>query len=336
MRKRLLGKTDLEVSELCLGTGTFGGLGNYKRSGEVNQKEADYMVSMAIDGGINFFDTADTYSDGLAEQILGKALGEKRKDVVLITKIAPGEEGLTRKHIIEGCESSLKRLGTDYIDIYELHIYDEGTDLAETMGALDELVRSGKCRYIGCSNFSGWQLMKALWVADKNGWTKFSTLEAKYSLMTRELENELVPACLDQDIAVLPYSPLYAGCLTGKYARNKPWPTGTRFPSLTETARFPIDAEKLYGIVDVLEEIANAHGRPVSHVALRYLLQKPTVCSLMTAARNASQLKDNLTATDWDLSAEEMSKLDSVSEPVSLYPYSTQKNSLAFARKDKV
>lgn len=332
MRKRKLGMTGLEVSELCLGTGTFGGVGSYKRSGEVTQKEADYMIDRAIDGGINFFDTADTYSDGLAEQILGKALGGKRKDVVLITKIAPGKEGLTRKHILEGCEASLKRLGTDYIDIYELHIFDANTDLAETMGALDELVKSGKCRYIGCSNFSGWQLMKALWVADKNGWAKFSTLEAKYSLMTRELENELVPACLDQGIAVLPYSPLYAGFLSGKYGRNKPWPTGTRFPSLSETARFPVNPEKLYNIVDVLEEIAANRGRPVSHVALNYLLQKPAVCSLMTAARNVEQLEANLKATDWVMTPEEVAALDSVSEPESLYPYSTQKNSLAFGR----
>jgi len=332
MRKRTLGRTGLEVSELCLGTGTFGGLGNYKRSGEVDQAQADVMVKTAIDNGINFFDTADTYSDGLAEQILGKALGDQRKNIVLITKIAPGKEGLTRNHIIRGCEESLTRLGTDYIDIYELHIYDAGTPLEETMGALDELVKSGKVRYIGCSNFSGWQLMKAQWTADMNGFARFSTLEAKYSLMTRELENELVPACLDQDIVILPYSPLYAGTLTGKYSRNKPWPKGTRFPSLTETARFPIDPDKLYGIVDVLEKIAADRERPVSHVALRYLLEKPGVCSLMTAARNIEQLEANLTATDWDMTEEEIKALDEVSEPVSLYPYSTQKNSLAFGR----
>ncbi|MGN1002018.1 MAG: aldo/keto reductase [Oscillospiraceae bacterium] len=332
MRKRRLGTTGLEVSELCLGTGTFGGVGNYKRSGQVNQREADEMVGTAMDSGINFFDTADTYSDGLAEEILGKALGARRKDAVLITKIAPGREGLTRRHILEGCEASLKRLGTDYIDVYELHIYDAGTPLEETMGALHELVKAGKCRYIGCSNFAAWQFMKAQWIADANGWVRFSTMEAKYSLLNRELENELVPACLDQEVAILPYSPLYAGFLSGKYARNKPWPTGTRFPSIQETARFPVNEEKLYDVVDVLQEIAARRERPVSHVALNYLLHKPGVCSLMTAARNLDQLKANLGATDWDLSPEEVAALDRVSEPEGLYPYMQQKNSLAFGR----
>lgn len=327
-----MGATDLHISELCLGTGTFGGVGSFKRSGEVGQKEADFIVGKAMDSGINFFNSSEIYSDGLAETILGKALGRKRKEVVVITKVAPGNTGLTRQHILEGCEASLKRLGTDYIDIYELHIFDAHTDLGETMQAMDELVRSGKVRYIGCSNFAGWQMMKALGLSDSNGWARFTATEAKYSLMNRELENELVPACLDQGVAVFAYSPLYAGFLSGKYARGKPWPAGTRFPSLSETARFPISPDKLFGIVDVLEQIASANGRPVSHVALNYLLRKPAVCSLVTAVRNAEQLDANLSATDWALTAEEVAALDRVSEPDELYPYAQQRTSLALAR----
>jgi aryl-alcohol dehydrogenase-like predicted oxidoreductase len=334
MKKRALGTTGLAVSELCLGTGTFGGVGAFKRSGEVGQDEADYIVHMAMDGGINFFNTAEIYSDGLAEEILGKALSGKRNDAIVITKVSPGDTGLTRQHIIEGCEASLKRLDTDYIDIYELHVFDAKTDLGETLQALDDLVRAGKVRHIGCSNFSGWQLMKALGLSDKNGWARFTTMEAKYSLMTREVENELTPACLDQGVALLAYSPLYAGFLSGKYGRNKPWPTGTRFPSVNETARFPINPDNLFSVVDVLEQIASDHGRPVSHVALNYILQKPAVCSLITAARNAQQLEANLSAADWEMTAEEIAALDSVSEPPELHPYAQQKTSLALAHKD--
>jgi aryl-alcohol dehydrogenase-like predicted oxidoreductase len=327
-----LGATGLEVSELCLGTGTFGGIGSFQRSGEVGQPEADTIVHSAMESGINFFNSSEIYSDGLAEEILGKALGTKRKDAVIITKIAPRDGGLTRQHILTGCEASLKRLGTDYIDIYQLHIFDAKTDLTETMQAMDELVRAGKVRYIGCSNFAGWQMMKGLGISDRNGWARFTTMEGKYSLMNRELENELVPACLDQGVTIFAYSPLYAGFLSGKYGRNKPWPAGTRFPSLSETARFPIDPDKLYDIVDVLEQIAAERGRPVSHVALNYLLRKPGVCSLITAVRNTQQLDGNLSATDWELTGEEVAALDAVSEPCELYPYAQQKSSLALAR----
>jgi len=333
MRKRALGATGLEVSELCLGTGTFGGTGSFKRSGEVGQDEANRIVALAMDNGINFFNSSEIYSDGLAEEILGKALGNKRKDAIIITKVAPRDGGLTKKHISEACDASLKRLGTDYIDIYQLHIFDATTDLSETLEAMDSLVKAGKVKYTGCSNFAGWQMMKALWLSDKNGWARFSTMEGKYSLMNREMENELIPACVDQGVSVFAYSPLYAGFLTGKYARNKPWPEGTRFPSLTETARFPINPDRLFDIVDVLEEIAARYERPVSHVALNYLLRKPAVCSLITAVRNESQLEGNLSATDWEMSADDVKALDAVSEPEELYPYAQQKTSLALARE---
>jgi len=291
------------------------------------------MVSMAMDNGINFFDTADSYSEGVAESMLGNALAGKRSSAVIVTKLAPRAEGYTKKHVIEGCEASLKRLKTDYIDIYEFHIFDKESDIYEGLEALDSLVSSGKIRYSGCSNYSGWQLMKSAWISEVNGLAKFATVEAKYSLLLRELENELIPACLDQGIGILAFSPMYAGFLTGKYSRNKPWPTGTRFPSATEMARYPVKLDRLYDIVDVLEKIAAAHGRPVSHVSLNYLLHKPAVCSLITAARNVEQLAANLDATDWDLSEEEIAELDRVSEPDPLYPYSQQNGaSLAFGR----
>ena len=268
----------------------------------------------------------------MAEEILGNALVGRRDKAILVTKLAPGLPGFSKKHVIEGCEESLKRLKTDYIDVYEFHIYDKESDIYEGLEALDILVRQGKIRYTGCSNYAAWQIMKSCWISEEKGWEKFASMEAKYSLLNRELENELIPTCMDQGIGIFAYSPLYAGFLTGKYARNKEWPKGTRFPSATETARFPVKLDRLYNIVDVLEEIAQEHSRPVSHVALNYLLTKPGICSLITAARNAGQLIENLNATDWEMSEDEISRLDAVSEGDPLYPYSQQKNSLAFGR----
>ena len=210
MRIRWLGKTGLQVSEICFGTGTFGGVGSSKPTGSLNQSEADRVVSMALDAGVNFFNTAEYYSQGLAEEILGKALGSRRKDVIVISKISyhikPGENtaGLSRKHIVEACEASLKRLGTDYIDIYEAHGLDPRTEHEITISAMNDLVHQGKVRYIGCSNYAAWNLMKGLAISEKNGWEKFVTLEAMYSLAARWLELELIPACLDQGVAVLP------------------------------------------------------------------------------------------------------------------------------------
>ncbi len=228
MNTRFLGNTGVRVSELCFGAMTFGGRGYWKNIGDVERKEASTLVNMAIDGGINFFDTADVYSEGRSESILGKALGSKRKDIILATKVrgrtghGPNDIGLSRKHIIDSCDASLKRLGTDHIDLYQVHSFDPKTPLEETLRAMTELVRVGKVRYIGVSNFTGWQLMKALAISEKQNLERFVTLQAFYSLMARDLENELVPLSLDQNLGILPWSPLGGGFLTGKYRRGKP------------------------------------------------------------------------------------------------------------------
>jgi len=337
LKKRILGNSGIEVSELCLGTGTFGGRGLYKSSGEVTQDEANDIVSAAIDAGINFFDTAETYSEGLAEQILGKALGGKRKNAIIVTKAAPKRPGtaekggLTRSHIMKTCESSLKNLGTDYIDIYELHIFDPSTPLEETLEAMNDLIKQGKVRQIGCSNFSGWQLMKALSLSEFNKWARLTALEAKYSLLLRETENELIPLCVDQNIGVIVYSPLHGGFLTGKYTRNKPWPVGTRFPSKDDMGPWSVEFEQLYSIIDELNRISAERSISVSSAALNYLLQKPAVSSLIIGVRNIRQLESNLSATGWSLSPDEISFLDKLSQPAALYPYSDQQANFLFS-----
>ena len=327
MRMRWLGKTGLQVSALCLGTATFGGRGKFKFSGELDQKGAAQIVDMAFDAGINFFNTAELYSDGLAEELLGKALGAKRKDAIVISKVNPNvipgrnEAGLSRKHIMEACEASLRRIGTDYIDIYELHGIDPNTSFEDSMRALDDLVSQGKVRYIGCSNFSGWQLMKCVAISEKNGWNRFVTLESMYSLAARGLEYELVPACLDQGVAILAYSPLHAGLLSGKYRRNKPWPKGTRIRSQKESGGWPFKPESLFRIIDELDRIATERNVSIPQVALNYVLEKPGICSIIFAARNASQMEENLKTMEWQITYEEIKRLDGVSEPEHIYPY---------------
>lgn len=327
MRMRFLGKTGLQVSEICLGTGSFGGSGVYKKTGTIGQKEADEIVNMAFDAGINFFNTAETYSDGWAEEILGKALDEKRQDAIVITKVhptrspGPNDGGFSRKHLIEGCEASLKRLGTDYIDIYELHMFDEYTPLEVTLQALDDLVRAGKVRYIGCSNFSGWQVMKCLAISHENGLESFVTLEAQYSLASRWPDFEQIPVCLDQGLAFLTFSPLHGGFLSGKYRRDQPWPEGTRFKDVKNTQPWPVEPEQLFNIVDELDVIAKTHNTTISQTALNYLLRKPGIGALIIGVRNAEQLKENIEATDWEITPEEVARLDEVSEPDRKYPY---------------
>ncbi len=327
MRMRWLGKTGLQVSELCLGTATFGGRGKFKMSGELDQKGATHIVDMAIDAGINFFNSAELYSYGLAEEMLGKALGDRRKDMIVITKVnqvaSPGKNdgGLSRKHIMEACEASLKRIGTDYIDIYELHGIDFNTSFEDTMRALDDLVTQGKVRYIGCSNFSGWQLMKCMAISEKHGWNRFITLESMYSLAARGLEYELVPACLDQDVVILPYSPLHAGLLSGKYRRDKPWPTGTRILSPEEAGAWSFKAENLFRIIDELDIIAKERNVSIAQVALNWVLRKPAIGSIIFAARNAAQAEENLKSMEWQITPEEVARLDAVSEPDRKYPY---------------
>ena len=326
MKTRFLGRTGVRVSELCLGTMTFGGTGYWTNIGDVQQKEADELVSTALDGGINFFDTADVYSQGLSEQILGKALGAKRKEIILATKVrgrtgpGPNDIGLSRKHMQDSCNASLKRLGTDYIDLYQVHSFDPKTPLEETLRALDDLVREGKVRYIGASNFAGWQLMKALAISEKQNLERFVTLQALYSLIARDLENELVPLSLDQELGILPWSPLGGGFLTGKYRRGKPRPVGARRSDPTNQF-LQYDEERGYDIVDELEKTARNHDATITRAALNYLLRKPGVTSVIIGARNKEQLTDTLKTTDWEMTSDEVSRLDDLSKPPRTYPY---------------
>ncbi|MEN6511106.1 MAG: aldo/keto reductase [Chloroherpetonaceae bacterium] len=330
MKMRFLGNTGVLVSELCFGAMTFGGRGYWKTVGEVEQKDADQLVNAAIDGGINFFDTADVYSEGRAEEILGKALGSKRKDVVLATKVrgrvgpGPNDVGLSRLHIIESCNASLKRLGTDYIDLYQVHNFDPYTPVEETLRALDDLVRQGKVRYIGASNFAGWQLMKALHISEKQNLEKFVTLQSYYSLVCRDLENELIPLSLDQKLGILVWSPLGGGFLTGKYRRGQDRPKDSRL-SDPDSRFLRFDEEKAYDIVDELDKIAKNHKATVAQAALNYLLRKPAVSSVIIGAKKLEQLADNLKTTDWEMTDEEVKELDKLSEPTSVYPYWMQK-----------
>ena len=326
MKMRFLGKTGVKVSELCFGTMTFGGRSFFKYVGQLGQKEANTLVDMSLEAGINFFDTADVYSQGLSEEMLGKALGKRRKDIILATKVrgkmgpGPNDVGLSRHHIIEACNASLKRLGTDYIDLYQVHNFDPDTPQEETMRALDDLVRQGKVRYIGCSNYSGWQLMKAMAISDKRGWERFVTLQALYSLLARDLENEMVPLCLDQGMGILVWSPLSGGFLSGKYRRGKPKPKGTRLTA-PQPRFLQLDEEKGFDIVEELDRIAKAHNATVAQAALNYLLAKEGVSSVIIGARTPEQLADNLKTTDWEMSVEEVSRLDEMSQPVPVYPY---------------
>jgi len=328
MKMRFLGNSGLQVSTLCLGTATFGGRGGYERTGTIQQKEADDIVGMCLDADINIFDTAEDYSKGWAEEILGKALGARRKGAIVVDKVhptrspGPNDGGFSRKHIIEGCEASLKRLGTDYIDVYELHMFDDYAPMEVTLRALDDLVRQGKVRYVGCSNFTGWQVMKGIAISDKNGWERFMTLEAMYSIASRWTEFELVPLCVDQGIGLLAFSPLHGGYLSGKYRRNQPWPAGTRFDTPSpNSGGWPVDIEELYNIVDELDVVAQAHNSTIAQAALNYVLHKPGVSSLIVGMRTAKQLEQNIGATDWEMTPEEVARLDRVSEPPLRHPY---------------
>lgn len=326
MNTRFLGNTGVRVSELCFGAMTFGGRGYWKNIGQVEQKEADALVGMALDGGINFLDTANVYSEGRAEEILGKALGSRRKEIILATKVrgrmgpSPNDVGLSRKHILESCDASLRRLGTDWIDLYQVHSFDPRSPLEETLRALDDLVRVGKVRYVGASNYAGWQLMKALAVSDAQHLERFVTLQALYSLISRDLELELVPLCLDQKLGILTWSPLGGGFLTGKYRRGKPRPQGAR--RREPAGQFlQFDEQRGFDIVDELERIAADHAATITQAALNYLLRKPAVSSVIIGARTPEQLADNLKTTSWEMTAEEVARLDALSAPPRVYPH---------------
>jgi aryl-alcohol dehydrogenase-like predicted oxidoreductase len=293
--------------------------------GSTHVDEARRLVDLCLEAGVNLFDTADVYSQGASEEILGQALGKRRGDVILATKVhgrmgdGPNDVGQSRHHIIRACEDSLRRLGTDYIDLYQVHGFDALTPLEETLGALDDLVRSGKVRYIGCSNYSAWQLMKALCVSERKGLERFASQQVYYSLVARELEYELVPLSLDQGLGILVWSPLAGGFLSGKFRRGQAGPEGTRRSQRGDPGT--IDEEKGYGIVDVLEEIAREHDATIAQAALNWVLRKPGVTSVIVGARTEEQLRDNLEAASWQMTEEEVRRLDEVSATPPIYPY---------------
>ncbi len=325
METRFLGRTGLQLSVLSFGTMTFGGQGFFKEMGATGTDEATRLVDLCVEAGVNTFDTADVYSAGLSEEILGKALGSRRKDVILATKAyarmgeGPNQLGLSRHHLVRACEDSLRRLGTDYIDLYQVHGFDAFTALEETLRALDDLVRSGKVRYTGCSNYSGWHLMKALSISEREHLARYASQQVYYSLLARELEYELVPLSLDQGVGILVWSPLAFGFLAGKYRRGQPRPENTRLTQLGFGGA--IDWEKGYDIVDALSQVAENHGATVAQAALNWLLHKPGVTSVIIGARNEDQLRDNLKASTWRMSPEEVKGLDEVSAVPAIYPY---------------
>ena len=324
MEYRLLGASGLEVSVLSFGTMTLGGEGRFAAMGNVQANEARRLVEICMDAGVNLFDTADIYSLGKSEEVLGKALGADRKDIVLATKAfvrmetGINKSGLSRRHLIEACEASLRRLGTDYIDLYQAHNFDSLTPLEETLRAFDDLIRSGKVRYIGCSNYSGWHLMKALGTSERLGIARYISQQINYSLLARDAEHELVPAGLDQKVGIMCWSPLQFGLLSGKFRRGGEKPTESRLNSLD--APGTIDQERLYRIVDSLTEIAGQRGVSVAQVALNWVTRKPGVDTVIIGARNEQQLRDNLNAANWTLSEAEVTTLDESSAIPLPYP----------------
>ena len=326
MEYRNLGKSGLRISVLTMGTMTFGGTGGFAQVGSTGVDEARRQIDMCLDAGINLIDTADVYSNGLSEEIIGQVLPGRRHDVLVATKVrmpmgtGPNDAGLSRQHILSGCEASLRRLGTDHIDLYQVHEWDGVTPLEETLEALDLLVRSGKVRYVGASNYAGWQLMKALGLADRHGLPRFVSQQIYYSLQSRDAEYELIPAAVDQGLGVLVWSPLAGGLLTGRYRRDQRPDSGSR--QLTDWNEPPVyDQDKLHDTVDVLVSVGEEHGVSAARVALAYLLAKPAVTSLVVGARTSEQLADNLAAADLELSPADIERLDKVSAPVLLYPY---------------
>jgi aryl-alcohol dehydrogenase-like predicted oxidoreductase len=323
MKYRQLADTGVFVSELCLGTMTFGGRGQmWERIGGLDQAAVDGIVHRALDAGINFMDTANVYSAGESESMLGKALGSKRYGVVLATKVRgrmgneANQVGLSRLHILEAVDASLTRLGTDYIDLYQIHRFDPLTNLEDTLRALDDLVRAGKVRYIGCSNLAAWQLMKALAVSREHHLERFRCTQSYYSLVGRELEREMIPLLKDQGLGLLVWSPLAGGFLSGKFTRaggdDAARRTGFDFP--------PVDKEKGFAILDVLREVAGRHGTSVARIALAWILANDAVTSVIIGARSASQLDDNLEAGDISLSTEDLTALDAASRLAPEYP----------------
>ena len=332
MEFRLLGKSGLKVPVLSFGTGTFGG-GNefFKAWGSSDVAEATRLVDICLDAGLNLFDTADVYSNGLAETILGKAIAGRRDKVLISTKTTfrfgdgPNNVGSSRYHMVQQCEGSLKRLGTDYIDIYHMHGFDALTPIDEVLSTLNNLVVSGKVRYIACSNFSGWHLMKSLGISDRYGWARYVAHQVYYSLLSREYEWELLPLGEDQGVGALIWSPLGWGRLTGKIRRGQPLPTVSRLHETGDKGP-PINNEHLYKTVDALDALAKETGKTVPQIALNWLLQRPTVSSVIIGARNEEQLRQNLGSVGWNLTAEQVAKLDAATDTPLTYPYWHQRD----------
>lgn len=329
MEYRLLGASGLKVPVLSFGTGTFGGRGEFFEAwGSSDVEEAKRIVDICLDAGLNMFDSADVYSAGNSEAVLGQAIKGRRDQVLISTKATftfgkgPNEVGSSRFHLINAVEGSLKRLGTDYIDLFQLHAFDAQTPIEETLSALDTLVRAGKIRYIGCSNFSGWHLMKSLSISERYGWSRHVAHQAYYSLIGRDYEWELMPLAKDQGVGTVVWSPLGWGRLTGKIRRGAPKPAVSRLNSQVVVDSGPqVDDEYLFNVVDVLDEIAAETGKTVPQISLNWLLTRPTVSTLIIGARTEDQLKQNLGALGWELSADQLERLDKVSRPTLPYPY---------------
>jgi aryl-alcohol dehydrogenase-like predicted oxidoreductase len=329
MEFRQLGGSGLTVPVLSFGTGTFGGTSEFfKAWGGSDLREATRLVEICLDSGVTMFDSADIYSDGRAEEILGQAIKGRRSKVLLSTKgtfrsgAGANDVGSSRQHLIDAVNGSLARLGTDYIDLYQLHGFDALTPVEETLGTLNDLVRAGKIRYIGCSNFSGWHLMKSLAISDRYGWSRYVAHQAYYSLLSREYEWELMPLALDQKVGAVVWSPLGWGRLTGRIRRGQPLPAVSRLHTQVVIDNGPPVADEfLYTVVDALEAVASETGKTVPQVALNWLLRRPSVSTLVIGARNEEQLRQNIGAIGWSLSAEQVSVLDQASATTLVYPY---------------
>jgi aryl-alcohol dehydrogenase-like predicted oxidoreductase len=327
MEYRLLGGSGLKVSALSFGTGTFGGANEFfKAWGETDVAEASRLIDICFEAGVNLFDTANGYSDGRSEEILGKALEGKRDRALISTKAffptggGPNDSGSSRYHLRRALEDSLRRLGTDYIDIYHLHGFDALTPIEEVQDTLNKFVREGKVRYIACSNFSGWHLMKSLAAAERYGWTRFVAHQVYYSLIGRDYEWELMPLGLDQKVGALVWSPLGWGRLTGKIRRGQPLPEVSRLHKTAATGP-QVSDEHVYKVVDALDAVGAETGKSVPQVALNWLLQRPTVSSVIVGARNEEQLRQNLAAEGWNLTAAQVAQLDKASAQQPAYPY---------------
>jgi aryl-alcohol dehydrogenase-like predicted oxidoreductase len=338
MEYRRLGRSGLKVPALSFGTGTFGGHGPlFSAWGSTDSHEARRLVDICLDAGLAMFDTADVYSLGAAEEVLGQAIRGRRDRVIISTKTTlpmgdgPNDAGSSRSRLIAACEAALRRLGTDYIDLLQLHAFDAGTPVEEVLSTLATLVQAGKVRYVGVSNFSGWHLMKSLAVAERYGHPRYVAHQVYYSLIGRDYEWELMPLGLDQGVGALVWSPLGWGRLTGRIRRGRPLPTVSR---LHETADLgpPVDDERLFDVVDALDAIAKETGRTIPQIAINWLLQRPTVSSVILGARNEEQLRDNLGAVDWKLTSEQIATLDVASAVTPAYPYFPYRRQEGFMR----